>query len=388
MKSDAVEMQEARRVLIVDDSPEDRVLYTRLLARSPNQEYLVSEVDSGEAALERCRGDRPVCVLLDFHLPDGDGLDFLEELVKDQGDSSPPVIMLTGEGNEEIAVKALKAGAQDYLVKSKITTELLCSAIDRAIQKVALGRKLSEMEALKSSFLATASHELRTPLTIIREFVSLMLDGVVGSISNEQEECLDAALRNCDRLGNLIDDILDLQLIEKGKNKLELCKLPLPPLLRNCVRDFLPTCKKKDQLLELDVDEALPPILADRDKITQVIVNLIGNAHKFTPVGGRITLRAFLKGPDATSVTVEVEDNGLGINEEDQALVFNSFYQVGRQDGPGPKGTGLGLSIARSILELHGGEMRLRSTPGEGSTFSFTCPIHRDTSEIAVTDAL
>ncbi|HWR81670.1 MAG TPA: hybrid sensor histidine kinase/response regulator [Candidatus Deferrimicrobium sp.] len=369
------------RVLIVDDSSEDRALYRRLMTQDASKSYEFIECDQGEDGLDLFRRHQPDCVLLDYSLPDIDGLEFLDRLKSDSPESFLPVVMLTGQGNEKVAVEAMKCGAQDYLTKGLLTLEGLRVAIENAIGRVALQRKARELESVKSDFLSTASHELRTPLTIIREFVSLVRDGVAGSITVQQTECLDSALQNCDRLSKLINDILDLRRIEAGDPGLRRTRVELQLILDNCRRDFLPQCEKKRQVLEVSYPTELPPVLCDSYRMIQVVVNLVGNAHKFTPEGGRIVVTASTLGDTGEFVQVQIRDTGPGISREFQGRIFEKFTQIGRQHGPGAMGTGLGLSIAKNIITMHGGQIAVESTPGSGSTFTVTIPAYSEARE-------
>jgi PAS domain S-box-containing protein len=236
-------------------------------------------------------------------------------------------------------------------------------------------RKLCELDQLKSDFLSTASHELRTPLTIIAEFAAILRDGIAGVLSTEQMECVDSILSNTKRLSALINDVLDLQKIESGRLKLVRRECDLRVLLEQAAHDFQPSFKSKTQLLHLRASSELPSALADPARITQVLVNLIGNAHKFTPVGGEVTISA---DSTANGVEVSIADNGPGIPKEVQGRIFERFTQLERRNGPGCKGTGLGLAIARSIVALHEGEISVESTPELGSTFRFALPVYTE----------
>jgi len=235
--------------------------------------------------------------------------------------------------------------------------------------------RLKELDNAKSRLVANVSHELRTPLTIINSFVSLVHDGIAGAISDQQKECLATVLRNCDRLANLIDDVLDLGRIESGREEFKRRRLCLPDLLRQCHHDFLPKFLLKHQQLNLEInEEAFPDALGDPDKIAQVLTNLMGNANKFTPDGGEITVSLGREGENAR---IDVVDNGPGIATDDQSRLFEAFTQIDRPEGgSGSKGTGLGLTISKQIVEAHEGALKVESQTGKGSCFFFTLPLY------------
>jgi len=237
--------------------------------------------------------------------------------------------------------------------------------------------KLKELDNAKSRLVANVSHELRTPLTIISSFVSLVHDGIAGTISDQQKECLATVLRNCDRLANLIDDVLDLGRIESGREEFKRRRLNLPDLLRQCHHDFLPRFLLKHQQLNLEInEEVFPDALGDSDKIAQVLTNLLGNANKFTPDGGEITVSLSREGDTAR---IDVIDNGPGIAPDDQSRLFEAFTQIDRPEGgSGSKGTGLGLTISKHIIEAHEGALKVDSQTGAGSRFFFTLPLYNE----------
>ncbi len=236
--------------------------------------------------------------------------------------------------------------------------------------------RLKEMDISKSRFVSNVSHELRTPLTIINTFIALVNDGIAGPVSAQQKECLETVLRNCDRLAGLIDDVLDLGRIESGREEFHRSRVNLANLLRQCHHDFLPQCLLHHQQINLEISEKLPDVLCDRDKIAQVLTNLVGNAVKFTPQNGVIVLRAE---QEKDIVRIDIEDNGPGIRPEDQHRIFEAFIQLARtEDHTGGKGTGLGLAISKHIIDIHEGIIRVESTPGKGSRFYFTLPIHTE----------
>lgn len=273
--------------------------------------------------------------------------------------------------------EVMASGGESFRVEinaSPIQTEdglLVSMALRDVTEWHAMVERLRESDRLKSDFVSTVSHEMRTPLTIIREFSSLVQDGSAGAVNEDQRDFLDTVIRNCDRLTGLVGDLLELARLESGKYRMERRQTDLAELLDRCVRDFEPVATAESLSLALEIEHPLPDVLGDGDRITQVLVNLLGNAVKFTPVGGAITVLARANGDD---VEVAVEDTGVGIAEEHLSMIFGAFVQVGRTDGPGQRGTGLGLNVARQIVELHGGRLGVTSRLGDGSRFAFTLP--------------
>ncbi len=252
---------------------------------------------------------------------------------------------------------------------------LVSIALRDVTERKAMIARLRESDRLKSEFVSTVSHEMRTPLTVIREFSSLVVDEVAGPINDEQRHHLDTVVRNCDRLTGLIGDLLELARLESGKYRMDRRQTDLGPLLERCVDELQALASVKHHTLSLHIEGPLPQVLCDPDRVTQVVVNLVGNAHKFTPPGGSITVSA---GAVDHTVEVSVTDSGVGIAPENHGKIFGAFVQIDREDGPGAQGTGLGLNVTRQIVEMHGGRMRLQSAVGLGSTFSFSLPLLDD----------
>lgn len=248
-----------------------------------------------------------------------------------------------------------------------------------AIENVRLFHELQEKNAQieaasrhKSEFLANMSHELRTPLNAILGFSEVLGERYFGELNEKQEEYVKDISGSGAHLLSLINDILDLSKVEAGKMELELSDFELPAALRGVVTLVRERAQKHGIDLGLEIASGLGPIRADERKFKQIMLNLLSNAVKFTPDGGSISVAAKLSGAMAE---VSVTDTGTGIAPEDQPAVFEEFKQVGPQSARKAEGTGLGLPLAKKFVELHGGEIWVRSEPGVGSTFTFTLPI-------------
>ena len=229
-----------------------------------------------------------------------------------------------------------------------------------------------EVDRMKSEFVSLVSHELRTPLTSIKGYVDLLLDGDAGEITEEQLEYLEIVKNNSDRLVALINDLLDVSHIESGKITLQRTAVDLNRLITGVISSLRPQLAAKQQHLKLEIAADLPAIWGDADRITQVLINLLSNAHKYTLSGGTITLRTYLVEPEY--VCVEVQDTGIGLSPSEQAQLFTKFFRAKNPATSDIGGTGLGLTITRSLIEIHGGKITVKSEPGVGSTFSFTLP--------------
>ena len=235
-------------------------------------------------------------------------------------------------------------------------------------------RELKKLDRRKSEFLANMSHELRTPMNAIIGFSEVLRDHCFGELNAKQGEYVEDILESGRHLLSLINDILDLSKIEAGMMKLEERPVDLESLLR---RSMVMIKEKASQNgVQIDVETAdLPPVIrADERKVKQVVYNLLANAVKFTPEGGRMGIRAWR---DEKNVSVEVWDTGIGIAEKDQSKVFSKFEQLDGSTSRRYEGTGLGLALARSMVELHGGTLRLESEIGKGSRFFFSLPYNQ-----------
>jgi len=233
-------------------------------------------------------------------------------------------------------------------------------------------QRLKELDKMKSAFVSNVSHELRTPLTAIKASADNMLDRLIGDLNGKQVGYLTRIKSNSDRLARLINDLLDLSTIEAGKIDLRPANLPLVTLVKEAAESLRPVAAEK--LINLTVMSADPGIIAwaDRDKVVQVLMNLIGNALKFTPTGGKVTI-AVTKN-SAAWMQISVTDTGPGIPAEEVNKVFARFYQIGQAGTQKTQGTGLGLAISKALVEMHGGKIWVESEAGKGSIFSFTLP--------------
>lgn len=356
---------ETLSLLLVEDNIGDAKLMQAALSKVPDSNMDLQHVTTLEAAKEQLREKHYDVVLLDLFLPDASGLEALEEVVTTSPLSAN--IVLTGLSDQSMGMRALQMGAADYVVKGSERSHLARS-IRYSVERRKILNKIIEVDALRSKFVDTAAHEIRTPVAIIREFASLIQDSVCGPINPQQMDSLDVIIRNCDRLVELLNNLLDLKKLQSGATRRQRGKCDVREILCDCVRDFSIPCQSKHQAISLRCEDALPAVLADKSLIDQVVVNLIGNAYKFTKIGGEIVVRGSCRG---SKVFIEVCDNGCGIEESMLSTIFEAFSQAKASDSSGVKGSGLGLAISRSILELHGSRIHVSSTLGEGSCFSF-----------------
>ncbi|MFO7900386.1 MAG: GAF domain-containing protein [Planctomycetota bacterium] len=248
-----------------------------------------------------------------------------------------------------------------------------------------------ELDRMKSDFVAVVSHELRTPLTSMKSFVSNLLDGVEGELTDGQQQSLLRMMKNLDRLSRLINDLLDLSKLEAGQMQLRRAPLDVAETVESIVAVFEPGAATKDVTLELKLDGGLPVLWADADRLDQVLTNLLGNALKFTPEGGTISARAQYRPPEPAQriapapgrspisgeghVVIAVTDTGPGLPPGDLERVFDKFYQADHSMTRKTGGTGLGLPICKEIAEKHGGTIRAESPPGKGATFVLELPV-------------
>jgi signal transduction histidine kinase len=233
------------------------------------------------------------------------------------------------------------------------------------------------VERLKDEFVSKVSHELRTPLTSIKGAVTLMLNGSLGEINDEQKDFLQTMSQDLDRLAELINNLLDLSKIEAGKMALTRKRLDLPEVVEHICRSYHTLLGNRTVVRQVN---QVPSVFADYNLTLQVIANLLGNAIKFTPDNGTITFDAKAEGDD--EVVISIIDNGPGMPPETLGQLFQKFVQVGGSAADRPKGTGLGLAISREIVELHGGRIWVESELGKGSQFRFTLPIYESTSAL------
>jgi signal transduction histidine kinase len=370
------------RVLLIEDDEDDYVFTRDLLTEIGGERFELEWASTYERGLTRVLEDCFDVCLLDFRLGARTGLDLLREARSANGRA--PIILMTGQGDQEIDLEAMRSGAADYLVKGEIDAAGLERSIRYAVQhrrmeeeRVRLAREqearhlAEEANRAKDELIAMVSHELRTPLNAMLGWVSLLNSGKLDK--EAQARALEVIERNARAQAQLIDDLLDSARVASGNLRLDLHPVDLAQVMEKALDAMHPAAEAKSVAVTADLDRPLEMAAGDPDRLHQVVANLLSNAVKFTPGGGAIAVTLKRDGEEAR---ITVRDSGDGISAAFLPHVFERFRQG--EEGPGRRqgGLGLGLAIARHIVEQHGGTIRVDSPgEGQGATFTVSLPL-------------
>ncbi|AVR95631.1 ATP-binding response regulator [Pseudoduganella armeniaca] len=355
-------------ILNVDDTDAARYAKTRILQRAG---FRVTEAGSGTEALEKAHTEAPDLVLLDTKLPDINGFEVCR-LLKQDPHTAPVLVLQTSASylSSPDKVRALDSGADNYLFEPIEPEELVANV--RALLRLGrVERELRDMDRRKDEFLAILAHELRNPLGPIRNAVEL-LRSLDPHASPAQENARRVILRQTDHMVRLVDDLLDVSRISQGKIALRRAPVELCALLRSTVETAEPNMAGRQHVLTTQLPEHDIWVDGDSVRLAQIVGNLLNNAAKFTPPGGRIALSVGLEGAQAV---IRVTDNGIGIDPDQAASIFDLFAQAGHSPDRVQDGLGIGLSLVRTLVNLHGGDVRVDSRGlGQGATFEVRLP--------------
>ena len=358
----AVRPEPAATILVVHDDPRVQVLLQDLLA---DRRGRVIEVADVSTAVVLAQTLRPDCFVLDPALPGLHWDALLEQLRRDPRTRQTPVIMLTAaEGSVESIEAALGEGAVDYISRRPASPAHVAARVRGAIHRA---HRLPDLGNIRTDFIAMLVHDLRTPLTVIQGYLDLL-----ESSPSVNPESPSRYLRNmqacCAQMKGLVDEIIDLYKQDAGKFMGEARPVDVAALVSSVAGRFAQAASRRGIALEVSGAERPLQVLGDSGRLDQVLMNLLGNALKFTPDGGTVT--ASIRSLDA-EIEVSVADSGPGIPAAEIPLLFERFAQAGEGRRSRMTGTGLGLLICRRVLEAHGGRIWVESQPGCGARFVF-----------------
>ncbi|MBI3551647.1 MAG: response regulator [Elusimicrobia bacterium] len=372
---DQMEKEPTKAVLVVDDDPEF-LLYARAALEGAG--YPVTAAKSAGEAAKRLTDGRYAVVLTDLMLPGSSGLEVLEEARRRE-----PLcvgIVMTGFATTDTALDALRQGAYDYLLKP-CEPDALATAVRRGVDhyqlKVSLLHKTAQLEKLqnqldeKSRMIQNVSHELKNPLSVVYGYAAFLLRQGPETAPEDMKRSLNSIYRNAERLGHLLEELMESTRLSNHKLELSREALPACRLCAETLENFRPEAARRGITLafKCSCPEAL--VHADGKRVHQILSNLMSNAMKFTPAGGAITVTAVA---EEGCVRFCVKDTGCGVPAEDLPRVFERFYQS-EHTKHSHSGLGLGLEITKGLVELHGGRIWVESAPEKGAAFYFTLPL-------------
>jgi two-component system, sensor histidine kinase and response regulator len=364
--------EDVPNVIVVDDTPANLQLLTGMLKE---RGYKVRPVPSGKLALQAAKNDPPDLILLDIMMPEMDGYEVCERLKADEKLREIPVIFISALNETMDKVRAFGVGGVDYVTKP-FQFEEVAARVSTHLELQRQRRKLKEnyerlrrLEELRDNLVHMIVHDLRSPLTGISGFLDLALVLEKETLTEDGLEYLQTAKRSTTAVIDMVSAVLDVSKMEAGEMKLHLAECDLVRMVVDLMSGM--QSLKEGREMVLDAPPAPVTVVADGDLILRVIQNLLGNALKFTPSGGRIRLSIE---PDEDRVCVRVQDNGPGIPPEYQVRIFEKFGQVEARANRQKYSTGLGLTFCKLAVEAHGGSIGVKSEVDKGSTFWFVLP--------------
>jgi len=373
------------RILLVEDDPGDARLVQIALQKARQLDFHLQTARSLETAERLLVAEKFDVVLLDLGLPGCGGLDALRAIHRHDNDTA--IVVLTGNTDEALATEAVTEGAQDYLHKDEITPSGLKRVLRYATQRQQMlvqlqnttellnqkNRHLAQLYETAHQFVDHVSHEFRTPLTVIKEFVTIVRDGLAGQVSQQQRKFLEIVNDRADDLAIIVDDMLDVSKLEAGQLSVWRRRSKLDDVFSHVRLSLERKAAIKEINLEVSLEADLPVVFCDPEKIGRVLINLAVNAIKFCDENGTVKLWT-RSNPESSEVIVGVSDNGAGISPDNLQRIFERFHQIDGASRCSTKGFGLGLSIAKELVGLNFGHIDAESELGKGSTFSFSVP--------------
>ena len=356
------------KILIVDD---DQVSLSIIRRNLEIHQFIVYSACSGKEALEVINENPDIRLLItDYAMPEMDGFRLVEEIRKLRGKESLAIIGISGQEKDTLSAQFLKIGANDYLGKPFSREELYC----RVVHNIEMLEKIEELEELNTSkdrFLGMAAHDLRSPLSGIKGFSEMILNEMAGPLTSEQREYMELINDTGSGLLQLVNDLLDVNAISRGKLELDFRNTDLKELVRKNIHKQELIAGQKNIAISRALSD-LPEIMIDPDKINQVLDNLISNAIKFSPREKNIRVRLE---QEAEKAVIRIQDQGPGISSEEQDQLFREFYKGRARPTDNEGSTGLGLAIVKRIVDAHRGRIKIESIPGHGSEFVVYLPM-------------
>lgn len=374
-------------ILVVDDEEVVRNICCRSLEKKG---YKVYTVENGLKALDWLKKRGCELIFSDLKMPFIDGLELLEAIKRDF--PFVEVIIMTGYATLESAVDAMKKGAYDFILKP-IKPDQIRIVADKCFEKIHLGeenkalrlanQKLVEVQEMKDKFIAITSHELRTPVSHLKGYFGILNDEIYQQLSDEEKKhCIQVIFDSIKELEEIVRDMHNLNQLENGYSKLQTDKVDVNDLVEQIVYDYQIISKKRNLKLEFKKNNTSISIIADRNKIKGVVIELLQNAIKFTSDGGEVQITTKEEGDYGV---ISVKDNGIGIETSKLGNIFEKFYEIqdssyhsSSKDAFMGGGLGLGLPWVRAIVAAHGGGVKVKSAKEKGSEFSVYLPLDKN----------
>lgn len=367
--------QKNQRILLVDDSADSlRLLQVTLKLKG----YNVTIADSGAEALVKIAESPPDLVLLDVVMPDMDGYEVTQQIKHNSNLPFIPILLVTGYEKSSV-VKGLDAGADEFIRKPVDKKELLSRVRALLRLKHSMNEQLF-LSQRREDYVTRLTHDLRTPLIAADQFLKLLQRGVFGNTLSAMRESLEQMAQSNQTLLSMVDTLLEVYQYEAGGKTLDFFVVDLWELCQQVVQELMPLADVKDLTLKAvltkGTEASLVRVKGDRLELRRLLTNLVGNAIRFSDAGSvEVRLNSTVQG-----VTIEIEDTGIGMNPEEQLLLFDRFRQGKHQR----RGNGLGLYLSRQIVEAHQGNISVLSTVGKGSIFTVYLPIRSQESGVRI----